>query len=77
MEPDRRNRITDLYYAALQLTPAEQAAFMNTACDGDQTLRQEVESLLAVECPSAGQRIFVVRREDYVYLVPFVEDEHM
>ena len=24
----------------------------------------------------AGQRIFVVEREDYVYLVPFVEDEH-
>jgi uncharacterized DUF497 family protein len=24
----------------------------------------------------ASQRIFVVRREDYVYLVPFVEDEH-
>lgn len=24
----------------------------------------------------AGQRMFVVRREDYVYLVPFVEDEH-
>jgi len=24
----------------------------------------------------AGQRILVVRREDYVYLVPFVEDEH-
>jgi uncharacterized DUF497 family protein len=23
----------------------------------------------------AGQRIFVVRLEDYVYLVPFVEDE--
>ena len=23
-----------------------------------------------------GQRIFVVRREDYMYLVPFVEDEH-
>ena len=22
-----------------------------------------------------GQRIFIVRREDYVYLVPFVEDE--
>jgi uncharacterized DUF497 family protein len=22
-----------------------------------------------------GQRIFVVRRQDYVYLVPFVEDE--
>ena len=24
----------------------------------------------------AGQRIFVVRRDDYVFLVPFVEDEH-
>ena len=24
----------------------------------------------------AGQRIFIVRREDYVYLVPLVEDEH-
>jgi predicted DNA binding CopG/RHH family protein len=24
----------------------------------------------------AGQRVFVVRREEYVYLVPFVEDEH-
>jgi hypothetical protein len=23
-----------------------------------------------------GQRILVVQREDYVYLVPFVEDEH-
>ena len=23
----------------------------------------------------AGQRIFIVRREDYVFLVPFVEDE--
>lgn len=25
---------------------------------------------------SPGQRIFVVRRDDYVYLVPFVEDEY-
>ena len=25
----------------------------------------------------AGQRIFVVRRDDYVYLVPFVEDEQI
>ncbi len=24
----------------------------------------------------AGQRIFVVHREDYVYLTPLVEDEH-
>ena len=24
----------------------------------------------------AGQRIFVVQRDDYVFLVPFIEDEH-
>lgn len=24
----------------------------------------------------AGQRVFVVRRDDYAWLVPFVEDEH-
>jgi len=24
----------------------------------------------------AGQRVFVVRHDEYVYLVPFVEDEH-
>jgi hypothetical protein len=24
-----------------------------------------------------GQRIFVVQRDEYVYLMPFVEDEHM
>ena len=53
MEPDRRNRITDLYHAALRLAPEERAAFMNAACDSDEALRQEVESLLAVECPSS------------------------
>jgi uncharacterized DUF497 family protein len=25
----------------------------------------------------AGQRIFVVRRDDYVYLIPFAEDERL
>ena len=25
----------------------------------------------------AGQRIFVVQRDDYVYLVPFIEDEKL
>ena len=53
MEPDRRHRITDLYHAALQLAPEERVAFMNAACDGDEALRQEVESLLGVECRSS------------------------
>jgi hypothetical protein len=39
--------------------------------------RGDVLDILDHPNPSryAGQRIFVVRREGYVYLVPFVEDE--
>ena len=40
--------------------------------------RGDVLDILEHPNPSryAGQRIFVGRREDYAYLVPFVEDEH-
>jgi hypothetical protein len=31
---------------------------------------------LSLKLSLPGQRIFVVRREDYAFLVPFVEDEH-
>ena len=39
--------------------------------------RGDLLDILEHKNPSrhAGQRIFVVLREDYVYLVPFVEDE--
>ena len=44
----------------------------------DSVERGDLLDILEHPNPSryAGQRIFVVRREDYVYLVPFVEDEH-
>jgi serine/threonine protein kinase len=62
MEPDRRNRISDLYHAALARAPEERRAFLTDACDGDGALRQEVESLLQfepasvrfLETPAAG-----------------------
>ena len=40
--------------------------------------RGDLLDILAHPNPArhGGQRIFVVRHEDYVYLVPFVEDEH-
>ncbi len=53
MEPERRNQISDLYHAALQRPPGERAAFLNEACDGDEALRQEIESLLNYEAASA------------------------
>ena len=41
---------------------------------------ERVDLLDILEQPNperyAGQRIFVVQRDDYVFLVPFIEDEH-
>src|SRR5215831_10568160 len=47
MDPDRWRQIEDLYHAALKRASGERAAFLDAACDRDQDLRQEVESLLA------------------------------
>ncbi len=54
MEPDRRKRISELHHAALARPAAERAAFLRAACDGDEVLRQEIESLLAYESASSG-----------------------
>ena len=53
----------------------------HTSCYEDIVFHIERGDLLDIlEHPNpercAGQRIIVVQREDYVYVVPFVEDEH-
>jgi len=54
MERDRRNRISELHHAALVRPAGERAAFLRAACDGDEVLLQEIESLLAHESASSG-----------------------
>ena len=44
---DRRRQIEDLCHSALEQDPAARAAFVATACKGDEGLRREVEALLA------------------------------
>lgn len=46
MKPDRLQRIEVLYHSALEREPGERGAFLADACQGDQELRGEVESLL-------------------------------
>ena len=46
-------RISDLYHAALKRALEERSAFLAQACDGDDALRQEVESLLANDSAAA------------------------
>ena len=49
MEPAEWRRVEDLIERALVLEPARRSALVAEACQGDERLRQEVESLLACE----------------------------
>src|SRR5207302_9735898 len=49
----RWQKIKDLFGEALEQDPAGRKAFLDQACNGDQALRAEVESLLAASDPAA------------------------
>lgn len=49
----RFERIERLLEGALQRPAGERTAFVRDACAGDETLRAEVQSLLAVDIPDA------------------------
>ena len=56
MEPERWQKIERLYYLARELEQGEREAFLQQECAGDESLRREVESLLACR-PKAGNFI--------------------
>jgi serine/threonine-protein kinase len=56
--PQQWTLIQELFYAALDLAPAERSRYLDEACAGDQTLRREVDSLLA----SAQQTVSFLRK---------------
>ena len=47
MTPERWQKVKEIFHAALDRPPVEQSAFIARACNGDDELRREVESLLA------------------------------
>src|SRR5688572_30342566 len=49
MPSDRWHQIEELYHAALRLHANQRAAFLESACDGNQDLHREVESLLIAD----------------------------
>jgi serine/threonine protein kinase len=49
MTPERWQQIKDLLATALEISPAERAAYLDENCRGDEPLRREVESLLQRE----------------------------
>ena len=55
MDPDRWNRIEELFAAAIELDPSERDAFLREACSSDEDLRMRVQALLAAD--SAGHSL--------------------
>jgi eukaryotic-like serine/threonine-protein kinase len=47
MTPERWQQIDQLFHAVLACEPARRADFLDSACNGDEPLRQEVESLIS------------------------------
>ena len=46
MKPERWQQLDDLFHSALQREPAERTSFLYEACDGDESLREQVEALV-------------------------------
>jgi serine/threonine protein kinase/Flp pilus assembly protein TadD len=72
MASDKWSQVKDILDAAIKRKPEERAAFLDEACNGDQTVRREVDSLLssfgradgfmqspAVESPTLKLELFV------------------
>jgi len=49
MTPERWQQIEKLYHAALEHKPSQRSGFLDQACQGDEGLRREVDSLLDLE----------------------------
>jgi predicted ATPase/class 3 adenylate cyclase len=54
MNPERWQRIKELFHAASGLEPGRRAAFLDAECAGDPELRAEVESLVAADERGGG-----------------------
>lgn len=54
MESERWRRVEHLYHAALKIAAEQRPSFLNGECQGDQKLREEVESLLSYQKSAVG-----------------------
>src|SRR5215467_4477156 len=54
MGPERWEKVAEVYQAACTLEPARRSAFLAQACQGDEELRREVESLLEQDTSRDG-----------------------
>src|SRR6266699_6093967 len=77
MTPARLRTIEEIFLAALEQKPEQVSAFLDTACDGDDGLRREVEALLAsdqragrfIEKSAVGLATKVIRNQEAESLI--------
>src|SRR5436189_875181 len=77
MTPARLQTIEEIFHAALDQEPDKIGAFLDTACEGDDVLRRNVEALLAshqradsfIETPVAGLAASIVENRQADLLV--------
>src|SRR5437867_5979350 len=77
MTPAQLQTIEEIYRAALDREPDQISAFLDTACEGDELLRDKVEALLAsrkrvggfIETPAAGFATRIIEKEQADLLV--------
>ena len=60
MTPERWQRVKDILGTALQMQPAERAAYLEKACGADPSLRAAVDRLLVAE-EEAGPEFSLLR----------------
>lgn len=70
MNPERWQKIEGIFEVAAEREPAERAAFLDEACDGDAELRREVESLLLHQ--QSGGKLISTLFYDAAKLLPRV-----
>ncbi len=78
MTPERWHEVERLYHAALERGQEERAAFLSSACAGDEELRREVESLLEheaeaehfIDSPAIEAAAKLMAREHIAALTP-------
>ena len=74
MKPERWRQVDQIFQAALERAPEERTAFINEACGGADSLRREVEALIAAD----GEAGSLIEAPAYAVAAPLiVENETM
>jgi eukaryotic-like serine/threonine-protein kinase len=78
VDPIRHSRVKGIFLAVYERDPSEWAGFLDAACGDDQTLRDEVETLLAQHSgASGGANPLITLVDDDVEPLDFLPDGHV